>query len=237
MATACSVDRHGQGEASNTLIAKGDTGEPTEGSSGSGTPDGGGGSGTPDPKPLQCAAEVVGSACDGDDADLCLDGELTCIDGVPICNDDEASRSEVCDGVDNDCDGVVDNGAGCPCTIEHWAGHAYLACDEEDAYAERFEAAQGFCAQRGYQLLTINSLDENDWIAQTFPNERGWWLNLRYESGDHLWEDGSVTNYAFPWEEGQPTHRRARRCVRSEDGLWASRDCERKRTPFICESH
>ncbi|MBT6434309.1 MAG: hypothetical protein HOK28_14520, partial [Deltaproteobacteria bacterium] len=50
-----------------------------------------------------------GEACDGGDGDLCSDGALTCDRGLVICLEDPTGRSESCNGLDDDCDSVVDN--------------------------------------------------------------------------------------------------------------------------------
>jgi len=54
----------------------------------------------------------VGEPCDGDDADLCKDGHMVCdASGVGLrCDDDAASKVELCNGVDDDCDTAVDEG-------------------------------------------------------------------------------------------------------------------------------
>ena len=55
----------------------------------------------------------LGQACDGDDADLCANGEISCNpagDGT-ICTDESpANIVEVCNGQDDDCDGQIDEG-------------------------------------------------------------------------------------------------------------------------------
>lgn len=58
---------------------------------------------------------AVGVACDGVDADACLDGAMTCNVGVMSCDDDAVSQVEgssvpgsCTDEVDNDCDGAFD---------------------------------------------------------------------------------------------------------------------------------
>ncbi|HRD27289.1 MAG TPA: MopE-related protein, partial [Caulobacter sp.] len=45
---------------------------------------------------------------DGDDDDACEDDVLTCISGLLACVDRGAPIDEICDGQDNDCDGLID---------------------------------------------------------------------------------------------------------------------------------
>lgn len=51
-----------------------------------------------------------GTACDGQDTDLCSEGQYQCIDGNQICSDNTDDTIEVCDGIDNDCDTDIDEG-------------------------------------------------------------------------------------------------------------------------------
>jgi formylglycine-generating enzyme required for sulfatase activity len=52
----------------------------------------------------------AGKGCDGDDADSCANGILTCApDGLSaFCKEGTSDGGELCDGLDNDCDGQTD---------------------------------------------------------------------------------------------------------------------------------
>ncbi len=50
----------------------------------------------------------VGAACDGPDADRCLNGASVCGGGVISCGETGPSHAELCGGGDDDCDGTVD---------------------------------------------------------------------------------------------------------------------------------
>jgi|JI10StandDraft_1071094.scaffolds.fasta_scaffold07272_7 hypothetical protein len=53
----------------------------------------------------------LGAACDGGDTDACAEGVLACgPGGVAVCNDATSSTVETCNGLDDDCQGGVDNG-------------------------------------------------------------------------------------------------------------------------------
>ncbi|MCB9728158.1 MAG: putative metal-binding motif-containing protein [Deltaproteobacteria bacterium] len=67
--------------------------------------------------------DQLGDACDGEDADACTDGTWACgPGGVVVCTDDAASKSELCNGADDDCDGQTDADDGDlvagPCTVQ-----------------------------------------------------------------------------------------------------------------------
>jgi hypothetical protein len=66
----------------------------------------------------------IDTACDGSDSDLCEEGVYACVTGAQSCNDTTGGNVEVCDDLDNDCDGGVDEGLNCDviCSDEICAG-------------------------------------------------------------------------------------------------------------------
>jgi len=49
----------------------------------------------------------IGAPC-GTDEGACTAGTITCVDGTPVCDGEGAPEDEVCNGVDDDCDGQTD---------------------------------------------------------------------------------------------------------------------------------
>ncbi len=98
----------------------------------------------------------IGKACDGDDADTCENGMIACgPDGQPTCVETGEPGVELCNAVDDDCDGMVDEdfsqvGQACDppnpdCSVGKWA------CDADGGVE---------CVEGGSDEL-CNGIDDN----------------------------------------------------------------------------
>jgi hypothetical protein len=159
---------------------------------------------------------AMGTPCDGDDTDLCVEGSIaSCVDSVLVC-DDDASEEDTdleCDGNDGDCDGVVDDDAAsdCPCAHANSPdGHSYFFCSADATWI----AARNICEGRGYILAHIDDAAENQWIADRLPNGDGYWIGATDDAaysteGTFVWYDDAPPRTAVPysnWSMNEPSN-------------------------------
>ena len=91
--------------------------------------------------------EDKGIACDGNDQDLCTDGIWVCDGVMLVCNDDALSVEEVCNNLDDNCDGDVDEnylnkGAACDGTDSDLCSDGVWVCDGQDLVCDDDAAGQ-----------------------------------------------------------------------------------------------
>jgi hypothetical protein len=98
--------------------------------------------------------KITGVSCDGGGKPcatgmpgVCAGGTTQCIAGDSIvCKPDVAAKDEICDGLDNNCDGVVDEGSPC--------GGANQVCDKGVCVAQcndgEFPCLAGFVCDQGF---------------------------------------------------------------------------------------
>ena len=70
-----------------------------------------------------------------------IEFEGDCDDTDPGINPDAA---ESCDGLDNDCDGTVDDNASCPCTAAFFGGSSYLFCTQSYNWWDARSACESY---------------------------------------------------------------------------------------------
>jgi hypothetical protein len=107
---------------------------------------------------------TLGDACDGEDEDKCKNGTLTCKgDGSGVeCSESDKNVVESCNGKDDDCDGVTDEG----CDDD---GDGF--CDAKMAYSSGSACKEGDCndAEKGVNPDGIETCDtvDNDCNGKT----------------------------------------------------------------------
>ena len=159
--------------------------------------------------------------------------------------------SEACNGVDDDCDGVVDSSAACPCDVQRYLGHVYLFCEQ---VADWWDARDVCLDQDSYDLVTIDGTLEQTWVhgtIGTYSSSHWWWIGYNdidaesWEEPASAWEwaDGRSHTYTN-WNAGQPDdYLGAEDCAHmyGDLGTWNDMDCDRSEwygtyLYFICES-
>ncbi len=157
-----------------------------------------------------------------------------CDDGDPDVN---PGRAEICDAVDQDCDGLIDDGPNvCPCPVVHRGDSAYGLCD----LATSWGLARTACQSAGYDLAWIDDAAEDTWLrGQVRSVSTGpWWIGLndRETEGRWVWANGAAPTYTG-WAAGRPnTGLNLQDCAQigSVNG-WSDALCLNFQ-PFVCKA-
>ncbi len=131
-----------------------------------------------------------------------------CDDGNGSINPGEA---ELCDLIDNNCDGTRDeSGCGSSCTGVEFGGHVYQFC----ATSRNWFSAADQCRNGPYELVTISDDAEQTWVldtARSFAARQEWWIGL-YDAQplnegfrDWTWLDGAGFAMSY-WHPGEPNN-------------------------------
>ena len=149
--------------------------------------------------------------------------------------------SDTCDGVDQNCNGVIDDGT-CPCPVESYGGHAYQVCASSD---RSWEDASAACTDSGYALVSLQDSKESAWLADTLLTYGGgtsYWtgLNDRAVEGAWEWADGSPVTFTA-WNSGEPNGGESENCVEMYImvhgwfGVWNDESCGGSKR-YVCEA-
>ncbi|MBN2499054.1 MAG: hypothetical protein JXR96_30975, partial [Deltaproteobacteria bacterium] len=179
-------------------------------------------------------AYICESGCGEADSDG--DGYGDVCDCGPIDPHMYPGATEICNGKDDDCDGVIDGVAGCPCEAAESNGHVYYFCDSASTWDEALAACQSY---GGAHLATVDDSTENTMLRDAMDGLGlgDFWIgyNDRDAEGTWVWEeDGSTSSY-HPWSPGEPNGHENENCAEVRgDGRWNDLRCTDDRA-FVCE--
>ncbi|MFN0246291.1 MAG: CotH kinase family protein [Kofleriaceae bacterium] len=187
-------------------------------------------------RPDDIERELGCLAPDGTELDRDGDGFgcLDCDDRNPVVH---PGVTEVCDGVDNDCDRLADNAA-CGCQTIDAAGLPLAACNLPMPYLE----AQEICKARGQTLAWFDNEAQAraaHTAVRTLRKDK-WWLGL-----DDRVVEGTFRRLGHPdeqpafvfWDRGEPDNAGCNQdCAvidDADDARWTDTHCLEHR-PFLC---
>lgn len=124
------------------------------------------------------------------------------------------NKPEVCDKLDNDCDGKIDefdpvtNKDGCNnCAYRVRESRLYYFCN----FDAEWGPARQFCMNQGLDLAIDSDAAEHNWLVSVADGFDGWgalrWIGGHREGGAFKWVDGStVPNPDSRWFGGEPNN-------------------------------
>jgi hypothetical protein len=151
---------------------------------------------------------------------------------------DMACVDEVCNGLDDDCDDAIDEGAGCPCPVAQVGDVPLLLCDQ----SLEWPAARDLCRTAGYDLVVLQAAEVDAFIYSEMQ-ARGFgdtWIGLndRQNEGHWVWLDGIPTGYTH-WDGGEPNDGGSGEdcalimTANGRQAEWDDRPCAQPH-PFVC---
>jgi hypothetical protein len=193
--------------------------------------------------PSDSASDVEGQ---GDTRDARVDGGAS--------SDGCVASTEICDGLDDNCNGAIDEGTACPVGCIGWARQSagYMFCFS-DAMHKAWTQAQNDCVAQGMHLVRVDDAAENRWINDSAVNfgflEQIWLGGVyvptvsqwQWTDGTPFWTSGSrgqpVNGRFSNWTAGEPSNDGIDGCADKLFGdteVWEDRPCS-VQFAFLCE--
>ena len=166
------------------------------------------------------------------------DGDLTIDDCGPLDDTIHTGVTEICDGIDQNCDGHIDEGNVCDsCETKFFNNHSYLFCETTKSWND----AKTSCEANGYTLVSIETNDENSWIFTTMNNvfnSQDAWVGYTDAADENVWvwENNSLGIFTN-WKANEPSNNNNNEnCVEIQHALgeWNDLNCTANRR-YICE--
>jgi len=150
--------------------------------------------------------------------------------------------TETCNGVDDNCDGTTDEMTTCGmCTQVNNGTRSYLFCF---SITRTWDDARAYCMMFGYDLVTVESGTENDWLnaaeRRLGGNNQDWWYGGTDAAMEGTWRWApTMTDVGYSdWVGAEPgAGGAAENCMSNENRSspeWSSRACSQMYR-FVCE--
>ena len=162
---------------------------------------------------------------DGDGAgpcDDCDDQDATIFPGAP----------ETCDGRDTDCDGLVDDAAGCDtCDAYSFESGEFLLCTAPRTWDEAEAACEAEGAQLGFPVSTgewyVYWL-HHYWQELYFTGNYYWWIGATDAASEGVWltPDGADASPWAAWAAGAPNGGTREQCAMTSPNTWSWDDAD-----------
>lgn len=189
-------------------------------------------------RPEKIAGEI---GCLEGERELDRDGDgYGCLDVDDADPAEHPGAPEVCDGDDDDGNGLADDGPACACPEVVVDGVTFALCDLPMTWAE----ARDFCAAKGMTLARLDSEEQSRAVAAAAKAARKrkskWWIGVtdRAVEDEFRWTDGTLAASGFTrWSRGEPDNDSCNQdCGALGDrgnGKWNDTHCA-SRLPFVC---